>query len=131
MDTKAIIVSAVMLGAIGGYAWSSHGSPAAPTAAPAKATMMALPESPEELPAAEDREWAARSDDSAQAAMAPASGPATAPVASATPDRSVYYSGCNAVRAAGKAPLHAGQPGYRSEMDGDGDGIACEPHRRF
>lgn len=44
-------------------------------------------------------------------------------------ERSVHYSGCNAVRAAGKAPLHAGQPGYRSEMDGDGDGIACEPIR--
>jgi hypothetical protein len=42
---------------------------------------------------------------------------------------SVYYSGCNAVRAAGAAPLHLGEPGYREEMDGDGDGIACEPHR--
>lgn len=40
----------------------------------------------------------------------------------------VYYPGCNAVRAAGKAPLFRDQPGYRSEMDGDGDGIACEPH---
>ena len=27
----------------------------------------------------------------------------------------------------GKAPLYAGQPGYREDMDGDGDGIACEP----
>ena len=44
---------------------------------------------------------------------------------------SVSYSGCSEVRAAGKAPLYAGQPGYRSSMDGDGDGIACEPHRRF
>lgn len=79
--------------------------------------MVALPPSPEELPAAEDREWAARSDDSAPAATAP--------------DQSVYYAGCNAVRAAGKAPLYAGQPGYRSAMDGDGDGIACEPHRSF
>ncbi|UYH54772.1 DUF1294 domain-containing protein [Qipengyuania sp. SS22] len=40
---------------------------------------------------------------------------------------SVYYSGCNAVRRAGKAPLYYGEPGYRSDMDGDGDGIACEP----
>jgi len=44
-------------------------------------------------------------------------------------ESSVYYSGCNEVRALGKAPIHAGQPGYREEMDGDGDGIACEPHR--
>lgn len=45
-------------------------------------------------------------------------------------EANVYYSGCNEVRALGKAPLHAGEPGYRLEMDGDGDGIACEPHRR-
>jgi hypothetical protein len=44
---------------------------------------------------------------------------------------SVIYSGCNEVRAAGKAPLYAGQPGYRAGMDGDDDGIACEPHRGF
>lgn len=42
---------------------------------------------------------------------------------------SVYYSGCNEVRAAGLAPLYRGEPGYRPEMDGDDDGIACEPHR--
>jgi hypothetical protein len=41
----------------------------------------------------------------------------------------VYYAGCNEVRRLGKAPLYAGQPGYRVDMDGDGDGIACEPHR--
>ena len=40
---------------------------------------------------------------------------------------SKYYPGCNQVRAEGKAPLHYGEPGYRIEMDGDGDGIACEP----
>jgi hypothetical protein len=38
----------------------------------------------------------------------------------------VYYPNCDAVRAAGKAPLYAGQPGYRAGLDGDGDGIACE-----
>jgi hypothetical protein len=31
-----------------------------------------------------------------------------------------------AVRAAGKAPLHAVDPGYRSGLDGDHDGTACE-----
>ena len=44
---------------------------------------------------------------------------------------SVAYSGCKEVRAAGKAPLYSGQPGYRAGMDGDGDGIACEPYRGF
>lgn len=57
--------------------------------------------------------------------------PLPAPRASlaAEPARDVYYAGCNEVRAAGKAPLYAGQPGYREDMDGDLDGIACEPRR--
>lgn len=38
----------------------------------------------------------------------------------------VYYPNCAAVRAAGKAPLHAGQPGYRPGLDRDNDGVACE-----
>lgn len=44
-------------------------------------------------------------------------------------ERSVYYQGCDDARAAGAAPIHRGQPGYRDGMDGDGDGIACEPYR--
>ena len=60
--------------------------------------------------------------------LAPASGSGESAVA-AEAEPSVYYPGCNAVRAAGAAPLHLGEPGYRAEMDGDGDGIACEPHR--
>jgi hypothetical protein len=47
------------------------------------------------------------------------------------PKPGAYYSGCNEARAAGVAPIYAGEPGYRPEMDGDGDGIACEPHRSF
>lgn len=38
----------------------------------------------------------------------------------------VQYAGCNEVRAAGKAPLYYGEPGYGEHMDGDGDGVACE-----
>lgn len=41
----------------------------------------------------------------------------------------LYFRGCNEARAAGAAPLYRGQPGYRAEMDGDHDGIACEPPR--
>lgn len=41
----------------------------------------------------------------------------------------ITYRSCNEARAAGAAPLYRGQPGYRPEMDGDGDGIACEPYR--
>ena len=39
---------------------------------------------------------------------------------------SAYYANCAAVRAAGVAPLYAGQPGYSSKLDGDKDGVACE-----
>ncbi len=39
----------------------------------------------------------------------------------------MYYGNCAAVRAAGKAPLHRDDPGYRSGLDGDHDGVACEP----
>ena len=38
----------------------------------------------------------------------------------------VYYENCDAVRAAGAAPLHRGDPGYGSHLDRDGDGSACE-----
>ncbi|MFD1814741.1 GmrSD restriction endonuclease domain-containing protein [Rhodococcus gannanensis] len=38
----------------------------------------------------------------------------------------VHFANCAAARAAGAAPLYAGRPGYRAEMDGDGDGVACE-----
>jgi hypothetical protein len=43
---------------------------------------------------------------------------------------SAFYGGCREARAAGVTPLHRGDPGYRIEMDGDGDGIACEDYRR-
>ncbi|MBN9327583.1 MAG: hypothetical protein BGO38_17955 [Cellulomonas sp. 73-145] len=60
----------------------------------------------------------------APAASAPAPA-APAPAAPAAPAE-VYYKNCDAVRAAGKAPLYRGQPGYASNLDRDGDGIACE-----
>ncbi len=37
-----------------------------------------------------------------------------------------YYKNCAAARAAGAAPLHRGEAGYRKGLDRDGDGIACE-----
>jgi endonuclease YncB( thermonuclease family) len=36
------------------------------------------------------------------------------------------YPNCAAARAAGATPLYRGQPGYRTALDRDGDGIACE-----
>ncbi|WP_373418905.1 excalibur calcium-binding domain-containing protein [Rhodococcus opacus] len=39
-------------------------------------------------------------------------------------DTSAYYSKCADARAAGAAPLDV--PGYRSELDRDDGGVACE-----
>lgn len=40
-----------------------------------------------------------------------------------------WFRNCSHARAAGAAPLFRGRPGYRPEMDRDGDGVACEPYR--
>jgi colicin import membrane protein len=39
---------------------------------------------------------------------------------------STFYANCTAVRAAGAAPIYAGDPGYSRKLDRDGDGVACE-----
>lgn len=39
---------------------------------------------------------------------------------------SAYYANCSAARAAGAAPVYAGQPGYGSHLDRDNDGVGCE-----
>lgn len=53
--------------------------------------------------------------------------PAPAPYVPPAPaPASVYYANCTAVRQAGAAPIYAGQPGYSSKLDRDGDGVACE-----
>ncbi|MFW8571653.1 excalibur calcium-binding domain-containing protein [Corynebacterium pseudodiphtheriticum] len=44
----------------------------------------------------------------------------------AAPGGETYFQNCAAARAAGAAPLHAGDPGYRSQLDRDKDGVACE-----
>jgi Protein of unknown function (DUF1524)/Excalibur calcium-binding domain len=49
----------------------------------------------------------------------PRSGPA--PGVGAAP-----FENCAAARAAGSAPVRRGDPGYGSNLDGDGDGVACE-----
>ncbi|MFJ2298982.1 excalibur calcium-binding domain-containing protein [Oerskovia paurometabola] len=38
----------------------------------------------------------------------------------------VSYANCDAVRAAGKAPIRSGDPGYSKKLDRDGDGVGCE-----
>jgi hypothetical protein len=38
----------------------------------------------------------------------------------------VYFRNCDAVWAAGAAPIRRGQPGYGGHLDRDGDGVGCE-----
>ena len=128
----------MIFGLAGGYAWSAmQQAPAAPAPAlehvsptdPIKASKRKSTAKPAASHlSAEDRAWAARAN--ADYAV-PAGSTRAAPRRAASAGRgAVFYAGCNAVRAAGRAPLYRGDPGYRAEMDGDGDGVACEPIRR-
>lgn len=56
---------------------------------------------------------------------APEALPSIVPLVPQIPS-SVHYGSCAAARAAGAAPLYVGEPGYRSGLDRDGDGVACE-----
>ena len=64
------------------------------------------------------------------AAEAPAQQAPAQPVQQAPARSSVYYETCADARAAGAAPLHRGEPGYRPGLDKDGDGVACEPKKK-
>jgi endonuclease YncB( thermonuclease family) len=49
--------------------------------------------------------------------------------ASPAPSADMWRS-CAQARAAGAAPVYRGEPGYNPMLDGDSDGIACEPYRK-
>ncbi|MCK2237756.1 MULTISPECIES: excalibur calcium-binding domain-containing protein [unclassified Crossiella] len=51
--------------------------------------------------------------------------PSSTPAPTSTAD-APFYKNCAQVRKAGKAPLLRDQPGYRPELDKDGDGVACD-----
>lgn len=78
-------------------------TPEPTTEAPAPAPEPAQPERHEEAPA-----------------------PAVVHQEQRAPEPQTYYANCAAARAAGAAPIYQGQPGYRSGLDRDGDGIACD-----
>jgi len=59
-----------------------------------------------------------------QAAAQQAAIPAPAPAAPAP--AAAYFGSCAEAKAAGAAPLFAGQAGYRAALDRDKDGVACE-----
>ncbi|MGE5702500.1 MAG: thermonuclease family protein [Clostridia bacterium] len=61
-----------------------------------------------------------------EAAPTPKPAPKPAPKAAPQPAKEVYYGSCKEAKAAGAAPLHRGEPGYRAKLDRDNDGVACE-----
>lgn len=78
----------------------------------------------EPLPDASSNGW---SGSQSGPSSGPPPGPSEAPTDEPTSGSSgTFFENCTAAREAGAAPLHRGEPGYRSSMDGDGDGIACE-----
>jgi len=42
--------------------------------------------------------------------------------------RTTFYGTCREAFMDGRANIRAGEPGYRRELDADGDGLACEPY---
>ena len=91
---------------------SAKASASAAAAAEASASAAAAAEAAEK--AAQEAQQA---EEAAQEPEEPAQ-PAQKPQA--------YYRNCAEAKAAGAAPLYQGDPGYRSALDRDHDGIACE-----
>ena len=116
MRAVVILAGALTLGLVAGFGWSALDRAPAAVKIP-----KAVTPKPVEIPqSASDREWAARAAEQTPKVDSRRDDPTLV-------EQSVHYSSCDEVRAAGKAPLRAGEPGYRPEMDGDGDGVACEP----
>jgi uncharacterized protein with LGFP repeats len=66
-------------------------------------------------------EWSAATGARVNSPIVPVVAPPPPTAPSAT-----YYANCDAARAAGAAPIYRGEPGYRSALDRDADGVACE-----
>ena len=43
-----------------------------------------------------------------------------------TGNSTVYFKSCKAAKAAGYSDMKRGEPGYSTNLDRDGDGVACE-----
>lgn len=116
---------------------SPASTPALQQSSPAITPLPALAPAPRLAPAPAPAPVRAATPAPARAG-APVPAPAAAPPNAGSPTGSTdsssagstggspYYANCAAARSAGVAPLHKGDPGYRSGLDRDGDGIACE-----
>jgi endonuclease YncB( thermonuclease family) len=98
--------------------YGAHPREAAYVAADAASPSTCLPPAPVTTPAPVT---------AAPPPVTPATTEAPAATTPATqPKPSGSYKNCTEAKAAGAAPLHRGDPGYSSKLDGDGDGVACE-----
>lgn len=68
----------------------------------------------------------AAAQQAAKPAPAPAAPAPAAPAPAAPAPAAAYFGSCAEAKAAGAAPLFAGQAGYRAALDRDKDGVACE-----
>ncbi|GAB2650064.1 excalibur calcium-binding domain-containing protein [Kribbella swartbergensis] len=113
---------------------ASEGTPEAPETAPPTTTGTT---SPTTAPTPQRTHEPSRTPTSATSTEPPSPEPST-PKQSSTPKpidpttapttttAAIVYRNCAEVRAAGKAPLHRGDPGYSPDLDRNGDGTACD-----
>ena len=76
--------------------------------------------------AAETSASAEASEQAVQDEPAQPEEPAQRPQQDPKKSTSTYYANCTEAKAAGAAPMYEGDPGYRSGLDRDHDGIACD-----
>ena len=103
----------------------THDSAHAEASAKASASAAAAAEAAEK---AAQEKAAQEAQQAEEAAQEQAQEPAQEPEEPAQPAQKpqAYYRNCAEAKAAGAAPLYQGDPGYRSALDRDHDGIACE-----
>lgn len=126
VGTQGVLVTLAVLGAAG---WSGEGAAPHP-AEPLPPDVAALVDADAGEPAAGQAYDGPI--DHTPSALGLTDDAADEPVAGRRRDGRAPYTGlrlvgCDAVRAAGRAPLTRADPDYHPAMDRDGDGIACEP----
>ena len=93
---------------------------------PAKATATAAPAPVAPKPAPKPAPQPAPKPAPAVVVPAPVPVPAPAPAPAPAPNPGVSYQNCDAVRAAGAAPIYSRDPGFQPKFDSDDDGVGCE-----
>lgn len=102
-------------------------TPTSTTAQPGSSTPAATPTTPTMRPTTQVGPRSASPTTTGPKTAPPTTPPTTptTPPKTTTP-ATVVYKSCAEVRAAGRAPLHRGDPGYSPALDRNGDGVACE-----